>query len=342
VTGAGGESGAGWPGTGTAEVWARLRRPLDLEPAFDALFGLAPGFTRHMVGVAVATSPEADHLLDAMPQLVRSLAVSTTMKPTRCNGEIRGPVLWSETMAARAASAGASGVFVCASPVKAFDTEENRVLVAALSAIRVAGTRAESSGQADEDAVRRARFNADRALRFLDHRTLVDVTRGPLDGRALRRARAGSRRHTYQPAVEMLEFLAEPLTLEDMRPWLDPRTSAQHDVLAGLVSGLEERGVAMPRLLAEPAGLRAGPVVYRHARRHADGAAETDTGGIVVGPLLVDVPSRIAEPNPFRAQAELAERAAGRPHYLVQTFADIPRAVELAVRAVRAPLTAVD
>jgi hypothetical protein len=250
--------------------------------------------------------------------------------------------LWSETMAARAASAGAHDVFVCASPVKAFDTEENRVLVAALSVIRLAGSRAETSGQADEDKIRRARFNAARALRFLDHRTLVDVTRGPLDGRALRRARAGSRRHTYNPAVEMLEFATEPLTLEDMRPWLDPRTMAQHDLLAGLISGLEERGVAISRLIAEPAGLRAGPLVYRHSRRNTEEAPENDTSGISIGPLLVDVPQRVSDPNPFRAQAELAERAAGRPHYLVQTFADVPRAAELASRAVRAPLAAVN
>ena len=37
-------------------------------------------------------------------------------------------------MAARAASPGAGGVFICASPVKAYDTDENQVLVAALHA----------------------------------------------------------------------------------------------------------------------------------------------------------------------------------------------------------------
>src|SRR5206468_3237831 len=163
-----------------------------------ALFGVSPAVTRHMVGVVIATSPEAERLLEAMPNVVRSVAVSTTMRPRRCLGEVRGPVLWSETNAARAASASAGDVFICASPVKAFDTEENQVLVHVLTAIRDAARDADGPGghAHDDPAARRWRHNGARALRFLEHRTLVDVTRGRPSGRAVRRARAGSRRRT--------------------------------------------------------------------------------------------------------------------------------------------------
>ena len=52
-------------------------------------------------------------------------------------------MLWSETMSARSASAGDPGLFVCATTTKAYDTDENRVLKAALDAIRQAGADAE-------------------------------------------------------------------------------------------------------------------------------------------------------------------------------------------------------
>ncbi len=85
-----------------------------------------------MVGARVATSPEAEALLEAMPKTVRSLATSLQTQTERCLGSLRGPVLWSETMSARASSFGDEGLFVCKTPSRAYDIDENRVLVAAL------------------------------------------------------------------------------------------------------------------------------------------------------------------------------------------------------------------
>jgi hypothetical protein len=325
-----------WPGTGTAAIWRRLRRPFDPILTFHALLGLPLPAIRQLVGVVLANAEETEDLLTVMPHLVRSLTVSTTMKPTRCIGEVRGPVLWSETHAARAASAGAGGVFVCASPVKAFDTEENRVLVAALRAIRFAADDAEAAGpyEYDDPGRVRARHNGARAVRFLEHRTLVDVTRTRPDGRAVRRARAGTRRTMYQPSVAMLRRAQEPLRLADVLANCETRTAAQHDVLEALAFGMTARGVPIPRFMPEGGDLIAGPVRYRHARRAAE---RGEVSGILVGPLVIDVPDRLGDANPFRAQADLTARADGRHTYLVQSGDDLPRAVELALRATGLP-----
>ena len=56
----------------------------------------------------------------------------TGIEPQRCIGELRGPVLWSETMSARASSFGDRDLFICATPSRAYDIDENRILVAAL------------------------------------------------------------------------------------------------------------------------------------------------------------------------------------------------------------------
>ncbi len=123
------------PGTGTRAVLARLTRPYEPTRCTAALLGLPLRAARQLVGAVIATCDEAEDLLDAMPRIVRSMAIATTDRPERCHGELRGPVLWSETMSVRSATAGDPGLFVCATTTKAYDTDENRVLKAALAAV---------------------------------------------------------------------------------------------------------------------------------------------------------------------------------------------------------------
>jgi hypothetical protein len=316
--------------TGTEAVWARLHRPFDAVEVADALLGLSMAVTRQLVGAVLATSEEADGLLDAMPHVVRALAVSTTSSPERHHGEVRGPVLWSETMSARASSAGDTGLFVCASPSKAYDTEENRVLVAALDAIRRGAQAIDAHAPAAHDnrMLRRARVNGARAVRFLEHRTLASVERCRPDGRAVRRARAGSRRQTYRPAVAMLDRAAEPLTHAHIARYNDQRTAAQHELLAAVVEGFEARGAPVPPFRAEEGALGAGPIRYIHPRRGGD--ARHDVHGILIGNVLLDVPHRADERNPFRAQSELEARSGGRRTFVVMAANDVERAVDLA------------
>src|SRR5690606_2786120 len=92
--------------SGLARLWRRLALPVEPLEAAEALLGLRQGNARQLLAVAMATSREAEALLDGVPTVLRSLQVSTTKKPIRCEGEIRGPVMWSETMAARSASPG--------------------------------------------------------------------------------------------------------------------------------------------------------------------------------------------------------------------------------------------
>ena len=144
--------------TSTDAVLSRLGRPYDPVRVVAALLGLPARVARQVIGASVATSPEAEALLEAMPHIVRSLAIATTDRPERCYGELRGPVLWSETMGARSASAGDPGLFVCSTTTKAFDTDENRVLKAALAAIRRAGADADHGPESQHpELIKRAR-----------------------------------------------------------------------------------------------------------------------------------------------------------------------------------------
>lgn len=257
------------PGTGTEVLLDRLARPYDPPRAVAALTGLSMRASRQIVGAALATSTEAEALLAEMPHIVRSLAIATTDRPERCFGELRGPVMWSETMSARSASAGDPGLFVCATTTKAYDTVENRVLKAALALIERAG-RDGSAGATTIDGaaaadVRRARHNELRARHLLEHRALSGVPVTRVTPRALQRTRGGSRRHTYAPAVALLLAAGAPVDASRLVARLSPAERAEHDLMAATVAGLDAAGRGAA-LRTASGTLVAGDARYAHGQ----------------------------------------------------------------------------
>jgi hypothetical protein len=270
--------------TATAAILARLTRPYDPVRVAAALLGLPQRAARQLVGSVLATSDEAEDLLDAMPQIVRSMAIATTDQPERCYGELRGPVLWSETMSARSASAGDPGLFVCSTTTKAYDTAENRVLKAALAAIERAGRDATHGLEAlTDDVQRRARHNEHRARHLLEHRTLSAVPVTRISGRAMRRTRAGSRRATYRPAVALLVRAAEPLRAHHLETYAPMATLAEHRLLAEAVAANDARHDGPPPLRTLHGALVSGPVRYDHL------------AGVTVGGVRIGAPEEIPQ-----------------------------------------------
>lgn len=319
----------------TAELWRRLARPFDLGPTVDALFGLSQDVVQQLAGVLTATCTEAEALLASMPKTIRSLKSAVGAAEERCIGELRGPVLWSATFAAQGSSLGNRDVYVCASPRRAYDIDENRVLVGALQAIADAGADADrvSDESYEDDGLRRARQNARSARRYLDHRSL-DGIRGNerVSARAMRRTRSGKSAAAYRPAIAMLERAEEPLSFEELAPYCDRRTRVQHGLLLGIIDELESRGMRVPSLRAEGGSLFAGPVEYVHPRRRGD---QSRIHGILIGDVLVDVPDRLKERDPDVGRAGLEARAHGRRVAAVLEPADIVSAVDQAILAAR-------
>jgi len=278
-----------------AVVLRHVAQPHDPVRVTSALLGLPARLCRHLVGTWLATSPEAEGLLTAMPQIVRSLAIATTDRPERCYGELRGPVLWSETMSARSASAGDPGLFVCATTTKAYDTDENRVLKAALAAIAAAGAEADAGasvtgGPVVEDA-RRARHNGLQANHLLEHRTLADVPIKAIRGRALQRTRAGSRRGTYEPAVALLRRTGHPWPDGALEALASDATRAQVGVLATLLEEATQGGVRLA-LRTSHGQLVAGPVVYDHLTGVSVDGEPVRDGAVAASVLARLVPGR--------------------------------------------------
>jgi len=325
----------GRPSEAFSELWNRLARPFDVVATVAALTGLSAAVVGQLVGTVVATSPEAERLLDELPNTVRGLATSIHTHAERCIGELRGPVLWSETMSARASSFGDPDLFVCSAPSRAYDIDENQVLVHALAQVRDAAkmaTEGVNDRGYDDPQLRAARRNGNDAGRFLEHPSLARVTRGKPPPRAIKRTRSGKHHKSYAPALAALERAANPVSADDVRIWLDERTRTQHRVLMGLVDRLERTGGRLPDFRVERGALFSGPVQYYHARYLGDFERMS---GIVVGPLLVDVPDRLHDPSRSRAEAALEARSGGRRTMVIMDESDLDRALELAVELAR-------
>jgi hypothetical protein len=317
------------------DLWSRLIRPFDVTYTVSAITGLSNSVVSHLVGTAIAGSAEATRLLDELPRTIRSLASSMTTQNERCKGELRGPVLWSETMSARASSFGDPDLYVCMTPSRAYDVDENQVLVSALLAVRDAAKDATDHTlvQHHEDAVLRAvKRNGNDAGRFVEHPSLQKVSRQRPKARAIKRTRAGKKSKVYEPAVAMLERAANPLRADDVRGWCDERTLMQIKLLMGVVHRLELTGNRLPAFRSERGALYSGPVQYYHGRLLGD---EQSLSGVVIGSLLVDVPDHLADPNRARAEAVLEARSGGRETMIVMTEQDIDRAVIKAIELVR-------
>lgn len=314
-------------------LWARMARPFVLAEVVDAFLGLPMELVEHLAAVKLASGDEAGDLLAAMPTLLRSLTTSVASVSVRSRGEIRGPVLWSETFSARAASGGQTDLFVCTSPQRDYETAENRVLVAALAAIADASKALEGRPGAEyEDwALRVARERVRTAGQYLAHPALVRVTRAHPAPRTVKRARGGKKGDRYGPAFAMLERADEALGPDDLAPFTDRRTRLQHRVLLAVLDELDRRGLHLPALRVEQGRLLAGPVSYVHPRTlgHRD-----RLHGIVVGEVLLDVPDR-RELSRAQASDLLAARSEGRPTVLVTGVADVALAVDVAVQWAR-------
>ena len=257
------------PPSGLARLWRRLAHPVDPIAAAEVLIGIHPTNARQLLAVALAASPEADVLLDGLPTVLRSLAVSTTSEPVRCDGEIRGPVMWSATMAARSASPGAGGVFICASPIKAYDTPENQVLVAALARVVRAARSADSPVDGPHHApaydVRRAKLNGERAHQALQHRALQVVSTVRIDGRTLHKARTGAKAAVFRGAVDVLARSAVDGAAEDLGSYVDEALATQQTLAADALTLLTMRGRTSGQLRLVDGRAVSGPFAFDHA-----------------------------------------------------------------------------
>ena len=312
-------------------IWRHMSRPFNLVRAVPTLTGIPSVDVADLVALHLAISDEADALLAHVPTILRSLASSTSTEIERSIGNMRGPIMWAETLTARANTFGADDVFVCAAPRRDYDISENRTLVAALEIIARARLSADSSCAESLPAETRARIdtNVVAARALLRHRFLAEVRHRRVPPREVHKVASGRRAKQYGPALDMLARRSEPLRGDELHHLCDERTRAQHRALVLVGESLRRRGLAVPQYQVNGQELVAGRLRYRNW--HQPTAAGNH--GILIDAVLVDSPVR----NGSRGTtlAELERRAGGRRFCLVDSPEDADVAVSLALEGTR-------
>jgi len=252
----------------TTELWRRLARPYDSAEVAEVLLGIPADVVGELADSIIATGPEAGILLDGLPSLMRRLNMGSNNHVERSASGVRGPILWSETVAAQSSSLGHSGVYVCSIAGRDYDIPENRVLVDALKTVVASGERLMGTFGKEpthDPVVMRARHNTEVASRYLGHRALAQVGTGVLRHRRSRRSLAAGRHGSgYRPAVALLERAEEPFESEDLSPYCSRVTRTHHELLVAAIEALESCGQSVPPLRTEDGAMVIGPFLYIH------------------------------------------------------------------------------
>src|SRR5690606_20576460 len=116
-----------------------------------------------------------------------------------------GPILWGETLTARAHGLGEEDVFVCGAPQRDYDTVENRIFVAALELLARAAGRTTTPAAERSLLPHQRQVILDRgaaAQRFLADPTLKPLRNRRPNARAVANARRGRRAPQFEPAFQ--------------------------------------------------------------------------------------------------------------------------------------------
>ena len=250
----------------TAELWRRRTR---LSPALGsaaALLGIDIATLSDATAISLAASEEAALLLDGMELRVRTLKTTVATTAERCIYSVRGPVLWSETITARANALGNEDVFVCMTASRSFDTVENQILVAALDAIARAGKalRGPTGERVDPAEVDRIAAVAGEASRWRANPRLADIKAVRLNGRALARLRGGHRLARLAPVLAVRNRVNEPFVPEDVEGLADEPTRAYHGFVLRVLEVVAGATGRSGNLTLSDGSLWSGQLSFRH------------------------------------------------------------------------------
>lgn len=271
----------------TADLWRHRSPRSSAIPFAAALTGVDAASLADTTAIAVASSPEAATLLDGMELRIRTLPTTVVTAAERCVGSVRGPILWSETITARANALGNDDVFVCMTTERSYDRIENQLLVDALTSIAAAAAAVDRPAGADLDSeeAEHIRTVASAAARWRADSRLAGIRPGRLTGRAAARLRGGHRRASTAPVIAVRQRTREPFAAEDLGGLCDEWTRRLHQSVLRVLEAMDR-----PRVLTFSDGsLWCRTLSFRHPARSGPAPAGLAVRGVPVLPADADV-----------------------------------------------------
>lgn len=312
----------------TGALWELLSRPFEPIQAVQAMLGLSPSAARHFVGRELLGTPEAAELVERTSKMVRHLRNQQGTDEVVSMGSIRGPVKWSSTIVARAASGFPDDLFVCTSPYRDFNLAENQLLLSGLQRLDRAGkhVRLLSARGYDSERLQNARKTAKFARTWADHQSF-DRVRPANDQRSRQRTKTGPYRREYQAALAFAQRMRNPVELTAMDNGTDRRTRQQHKIFLAVLACLRTEGFATGAVTIDSRFLVSGPARFVHPGARGSQQIFSFHGedvphGISIGDLVLDVPDLDFEDEESN-QTHLQRRCGDHPTLLVNSLDDV-------------------
>jgi len=279
-------------------LWARLGEGEHSTDAIRSLCGIPESWLSDLAVLTGAASTATRRLLDTVPMLLHGLLTTTSMQPERCVGHVRGPVLWSETLNARAHTLGGDDVFVCGVQGRDFDVAENHVLLGALDLVARAAALLDSE-----------------AASLLSEEMLQEIRNRAANARSLRGDKHLEEVHRVRVTRSMLHTVRRG------------RRARQYAALDLVLGALADRNEKIGPLRCDGTEAMIGPIRYRNWRH----ATSQGRYGILMGGLLMDGPATTDGAARAALVSSLEDRARDGRYCVVATRDDAVIAVDMAL-----------
>lgn len=271
----------------TSRLWMhRSRRSAAIQSA-AALTGIPVATLAEATAISLAASDEARVLLDGMEHRIRTLPTTVVTSSQRCVNSVRGPILWAETITARANALGNDDVFVCMTSQRSFDRIENQLLVDALTSIASAARAIDGplGERVEEQTALDVRRVATEAARWRGDSRLAGIRPARLTGRTAAHIRGGHRRSSMGPVLAVRQRASEPFAPEDLTGLADVWTRRLHGTVLRVLDAMEPPHV----LTLSDGGLWCRTLSFRHPATAGPGPAGLAVRGTPVLPPADDV-----------------------------------------------------
>jgi hypothetical protein len=251
------------------DIWRYLKHTASREPELQleaaAILQMPAAEVRTLAQAQFILGEDVRALLDGMGGLMRRLA-TTTVDEEECSAEhVRGPIQWGPTLMEQSKT-GLRHRYVTAPAKRAFDTPENRILVAALVAIVDVGERTGWHRLGERHLAGEVRARVDEARHWRSRRALSSILVTNPTPRALSRLASGRTRRRYRPAVEVVrthQRLVRRLDRDAIRTAVERHAlvTSSDDVLLELLCAF-----AIARALTDSGWVVSHPGLVRHGR----------------------------------------------------------------------------
>lgn len=280
--------------------WNLLHSQSDRLHGAHCLIGIPKETLQAHADYLMISSKSTVQALESMDAMIRTLNTALENGVELSMMSVHGPILWSETMTARAHSFGNEDVYMCRVTTRTFNTAENRFILAILKSLVNIHSRLQSSdlwGDLDESEQEHLTDLAQQARSWSQHSRLSQLSRKPLRTRELTTIRHSPRHLLFEPFLELHDRRRTLFTLHELSDFIDPVTREYLEHVVDVTNAVGALTRLPARWSVTANGLERGELSFRHPRADGKYPSGICVRGVPV-PAHLDVEARFSRLRP--------------------------------------------